>query len=230
MSDPTWLPSTIMQTIGALYGIFIAIFILVLQSLFNYKKDIELNPLRKQNKTKEEQKKFNDEFNSTIDLFKSVFIVLAYFVISVEMYNGMLVYFISDSIFEKFSWLLLISYIFFIVLLVYIICFSYYMISFFISLEMDTPHFYNITLFKRICKIEFLDTIATLACIFISITIYAHTYRKLNQPQSFAFVFSIIVFLLLILKIWGGEVWEKIQEVKNSETHNLKPVLPEKKC
>ncbi|MCC4770461.1 hypothetical protein FXV91_09770 [Methanosarcina sp. DH2] len=224
------MPATIMQTIGALYGIFIAIFILVLQSLFNYKKDIELNPLRKLNKTKEEQRKFNDKFNSTIDLFKSLFVILAYFVISVEMYNGMLVYFISDSIFEKFNWLLLISYLFFIVLLVYIICFSYYMISFFISLEQDTPHFYNITFFKRICKIDFLDTTAILACIFISITIYAHTYKKLNQPPLFAFVFSIIVFLLLTLKIWGGEIWEKMREVKNFEKHNLKQVLPEKKC
>lgn len=44
-TDPTWLPSTIMQTIGALFGIFMAVFVLVIQEYskhkYKFRKDKE---------------------------------------------------------------------------------------------------------------------------------------------------------------------------------------------
>lgn len=121
MSDPTWLPSTIMQTIGALYGIFIAIFILVIQGLFKIKERIE-------------QKDIIQKFDLKIKILKNMFTILSYFVIVTELYNGMLVYFISDSIYEQFKYCLFISFILFALLITYIIWFSYYMISFYISI------------------------------------------------------------------------------------------------
>jgi hypothetical protein len=228
MVDPTWLPSTIMQTIGALYGIFIAIFILVIQGLFKYKKDIEENPLRNLKKTKVKKTTFIANFDTQIYFFKKLFIVLAYFVICVELYNGMLVYFISDSIFDKFNWLLLISYIFFIVLLVYIIGFSYYLVSFFISLEMGNPDYCKNTVFDKIYKINFLDGIIFLACIFISITFCYYVHIKNDFSAAISVVFSIIVFSILIIIIWIIKVYGKTREVKSSKTRKLELVVVEK--
>ena len=36
MTDPCWLPSAIMQTLGAMYGIFIVVYILILQYKVKY--------------------------------------------------------------------------------------------------------------------------------------------------------------------------------------------------
>lgn len=211
MFDPTWLPSTIMQAIGALYGIFIAIFILVIQSLFDYKKDIEVNSLNNHKKVEEEKSKFNDGVNTKINLFKKLFIVLTYFVFITELFNGILVYLISDSIFEKFNYWLFASYVFFICLLIYFVWFSYFMISFLISLKIGNPDFNDINIFDRICKVEFFTGITTIASIFISAASYFIMRIKLNYEEIPSFVFAFFAFIILLLVIKGGSIIDSLR-------------------
>jgi hypothetical protein len=162
--DPTWLPSTIMQTIGALYAIFIAIFILVFQKLSQSKQTIEEDST----KQKEEQEKFKNDYNKQINLFKTVFTVLAYLVVFVELYNGMIVYFLSDLIFDSFNYLLIFSFAFFVLIIIYIVGFTYALVIFMISLETDKPVFFNLKPFNLIDKIDFFDMIGFIGIYFIS--------------------------------------------------------------
>jgi hypothetical protein len=207
MVDPTWLPSTIMQTIGALYGIFIAIFVLVIQNLFQYKKQ-----------TKDKQDEFNQVFDIKVNSFKTLFCILAYFVVLVELYNGMLVYLISDSILEKFNYCLLFSYFSFICLLIYIIVFSYYLVTFLISLEMDKPDFNEVNFYNRawenkfyykiwknkfynrvqnefydkVRQITFFDGIVILAFLFVSVTASVISGPKYNLSPNLSIIFGLI--------------------------------------
>jgi hypothetical protein len=115
MYDPSWFPSAVMQTIGALYGIFIAFFVLVLQR-FN-KNDCN-GPVH------ESGKKFDKKINNIISYFQ----VLTIFVVFIELYNGALVYFVSDSIYNCYEVLLIISFILFVIVIVGIAAFTNYMV------------------------------------------------------------------------------------------------------
>jgi hypothetical protein len=171
MTDPTWLPSTIMQTIGALYGIFIAIFIIVMQSISKYKGNFKYYPSKRKS------------FQRQIKFFKSLFMLLAFVVIFVELYNCMIVYFISDSILDQFRILLFISFASFVVPIVYIIAFSYYMINSMISMENDEPVFYKNIYLESIAETDFIHGIIYIPIIFICVTGACYLYFK-NLPTE----------------------------------------------
>ena len=171
MTDPCWLPSAIMQTVGALYGIFIAFFILILQNLNNYRNDIII-------------KNSKGKFEKKLDYFEILFKWLAIVVVITELYNGLIAYFISDSIFERFRWLLLFSYITFIVSICYIIGFSYILISFFVSLlkrspDIETPDnlVYN-SILSRINMYDFLKIVIALSFCFLLSVAAVFMYYK----------------------------------------------------
>lgn len=121
MSDPSWIPSAIMQTVGALYAIFITCFVLVLQNVNKYQNIVTFN------------KKIGETFNKRLDTFGWLFKVLTIIVIFTELYNGLSLYYISESDFLKFPNLLFISYLTFATSVLYIASFSYILITFMIE-------------------------------------------------------------------------------------------------
>jgi hypothetical protein len=227
--DPYFLPSAIMQTIATLYGIFIAIFVLVFQSFSKYRGDMEPKNLKK---TKEEQEKFKKNFSSKIDSFKNLFVILAYFVIVFIIYNGILVYCFSYSKFN-FYIPLFASFLFFIVLVAYIIGFSYYLISFIISLEVGEPDFKSREIFKRICNFDFYGVLVNITVFFFLITIFYYLAIVKNSIHDF-----IILSLISLAIIYSPHYIKKKNQTKyeqnaktiRSEIDKLENSLQEIKC
>lgn len=121
MSDPSWIPSAVMQTVGALYAIFITCFVLVLQNVNKYQNVVIYN------------KKIGETFNNKLDLFDWAFKILTIWVVFTELYNGLSLYYISESDFLKFPNLLFVSYVTFAISVLYIASFSYILIAFMIE-------------------------------------------------------------------------------------------------
>jgi cell division protein FtsB len=227
--DPTWLPSTIMQTIGALYAIFIAIFILVFEKLSQSKQKIEKD-LTKQ---KEEQEKFKNDYNNQINLFKTVFTVLAYLVVFVELYNGMIVYFLSDLIFDSFNYLLIFSFAFFVLIIIYIVGFTYALVIFMISLETDKPVFFNLKPFNLIEKIDFFDMIGFIGIYFIVITVFYFGISReiitITQDPNYvavsgSFLITYIIYKFIQVKsdsLYGNKKKEVETNLKKEENKSL---------
>ena len=121
MNDPSWIPSAIMQTVGALYAIFITCFVLVLQNANKYQNIVTFN--EKSGKT----------FNEKLDKFNTLFKILTIVVVFTELYNGLSLYYISQSDFSKFPDLLFVSYFTFAFSVFYIAGFSQILIAFMIK-------------------------------------------------------------------------------------------------
>ncbi|MBP2031065.1 magnesium-transporting ATPase (P-type) [Methanohalophilus levihalophilus] len=184
MSDPAWLPSAIMQTVGALYGIFIAVFVLALPSLHKHILENK-EGLEGDDETK---------FDNTISFFKILFIILGVLVIFVELYNGMILYFISDDIFGHFQYLLLFSYFTLAATILYIVGFSYAVVVFLISLIEKKPIYHSGAFLDRFFKYNFVDIAIALTVFFILLTVFVYSHYKLNNH----IVASIIIVLLLV--------------------------------
>ena len=98
MIDPSWLPSAIMQTVGALYAIFIACFVLVIQNMSEIRKTVEFH------------EEIHEALDNQLKIFNNLFKVLTIVVVLTELYNGLSLYYILESGFTKFPLLLLGSY------------------------------------------------------------------------------------------------------------------------
>ncbi|MBP2031210.1 hypothetical protein J2755_002173 [Methanohalophilus levihalophilus] len=184
MVDPNWLPSAIMQTVGALYGIFIAFFVLVLQSINKYEISGSYKISVK-------------AFDEKIDSFKGLFLILTLIVFITEIYNASLVYFVSDGIYASFDYLLLYSVFSFTVSLLYILGFSYYLTSFLISLVKKTPdiHVENVSFFEKVNRYDFIAILIWMT-IFVAIAILL---VFLHEKQGFSYVQTLLVGILLLV-------------------------------
>ena len=200
MSDLLNLPSTLMQTIAAIFGIFIAILILAIQSMNTYKKDIESKIIGK-----EERNEFNTKFNQTIDSFEKAFAFMTFVVFIVEASYAIIVYFLSNSIFAGFYTLTISMYIGFISILMAFVVYTYYMISFSTSLVKNKPKYYNVTEFDFIYKFKFnfCNVIAFFAINFICIAMYFYLVNKFDSPVISSLGFCVISGLAIWFSFHG---------------------------
>lgn len=191
MVDPNWFPSAVMQTVGALYGIFIAFFVLILQRLDKYQiPGMYNNP--------------GKLFDEKIDFFIVLFKVLTLIVVVTELYNATLVYFVSDSIYSRYEYLLLISYYSFAIAVTYVAGFSYYLTLFLSSVVKKSPDFYipGKTIFRIIDRYDFTSCVALIG--WTGIVTVSFIYLKIKQElggvhllifAAFVVLFTYYVFL-----------------------------------
>lgn len=79
--DPCWLPSAIMQTTGAILGIFVAIYVLALPRLLELTKALEPNELINKLGDKEGKEHIDRSFDALkgLKIFNMIFILLIIF-------------------------------------------------------------------------------------------------------------------------------------------------------
>lgn len=194
MGDPTSLLSTIMETIATLYSIFVAIFILSFQNMSTHKNCY----LIKHKKSDDEIKKFTDDYNKQIDVFKAWFILLAVLVCAFEAYNGIINYFVSDSIFNNFVILLLVSYALFILLVFYIIGFSYALVNHMISLDTENPVIYDYSPLNINKNFDFFSVIAFILLFFMTLAVIYFIIFKATVLDGLSIY---LLFHLLLISI-----------------------------
>jgi hypothetical protein len=184
MVDPNWFPSAVMQTVGALYGIFIAFFVLVLQRL---DKNQITGPYANSAKM----------FDKKIDYFETLFKVLTYIIVFTEIFNAGLVYCVSDSIYARYDNLLFISFLTFLVAVVYIAGFSYYLTSFLSSVIKKSPDYEtpNDDIFKKISTFDFNRVIIYFAWLTLIVISFVYFHKKHGV------LFEITVFYLFIIAL-----------------------------
>lgn len=185
MTDPCWLPSAVMQTIGALYGIFIAVFILIVQFLSNEKKNISTE-------------RFKQNIVDVVKSFIVFFELLTVIVIITEIINGLILLGITSNYPQDPIYYLLLSLVFFVLTIAYISTFTYAMLRVFSQISNDSYDFKTeINFSDKIKKYIFnncsffeLVVIISISAIFLSI------YAIYNTGNS---IFMYIWFLMLFL-------------------------------
>ncbi len=183
MSDPSWIPSAVMQTVGALYAIFITCFVLVLQNVNKYQNVVIYN------------KKIGETFNKRLDKFGWLFKILTILVVFTELYNGLSLYYISESDFLKFPNLLFVSYLTFATSVLYIASFSYILIAFMIEsrkgLAQSTSH-----KFLSEDQVHFLFFIIYISCVLI-----IHAFF-IWQGVNIGILGSVVIAGFLLIVLW----------------------------
>jgi hypothetical protein len=179
----------ICHTVGTLYGIFVAIFVLVMPSFFKYNELFESDLNKKK------------DFHGITYHFKTLFIVMSYTVCFIEAYNGMIVYFISDSIFDQFKILLFLSYLSFLLFITFIIIFSYRLVCSIISLETVNSISYDKDYFNFFNKFNFLPSIGLIILFFILISSVTFMLIKGHYPLTWV-IFYIVVLILFVYYLY----------------------------
>lgn len=183
MSDPSWIPSAVMQTVGALYAIFITCFVLVLQNVNKYQNVVKFNA------------KISESFNRKLDFFDLSFKILTIIVVFTELYNGFSLYYISESDFLKFPNLLYVSYLTFAISVLYIASFSYLLIAFMIESRKGLAQSTS-NKFLSENQIHFLLFIMLISCVFIIRAFF------IWQGIDVGILGSVVIASLLIIVLW----------------------------
>ncbi len=191
MADPNWFPSAVMQTVGALYGIFIAFFVLVLQSLDKYA-------------IKGSYHESAELFDKKIDSITALFKLLTVIVVATELYNGALVYFVSDAIYGYYKYLLFISFSTFALTVIYVAGLSYYLTSFLSSLVKKSPDFnkYNVPIFENMEEHQFLSILSNLGVI----SLLSVTVVYLHEKHGYGFLTNAFVLILALAVFIGIQI------------------------
>lgn len=182
MPDLAWLPSSVMQTVGALYTIFVAVFIIQIQFLSREKNE----------KGSYLSKRL---INLKITFYEKMFLELAYFTVIVEAVCGMLIYCFSDHDSILKSAALLFVYVLFICFIAYIVVFSKRLVSELTGSEPLGSEYYNNHPISRIQTQKFVRYNVYILLFFIAFAFYV-LVLVYSHSSLIAIGFGIGLFLL----------------------------------
>ncbi|MDQ1253849.1 MAG: hypothetical protein QG646_3041 [Euryarchaeota archaeon] len=183
MPDLAWLPSSVMQTVGALYTIFVAVFIIQIQYLYNEKNERE-----------------NTETEGIIDqkiaFYERMFIGLAYFVVIVEAFCGIFIYYISEPEPGLKSLSLFVVYFLFVGFVIYIVVFSSSLISELTGSAKFKLEHYTDNPLSDIKPQNFIPKNFYIFLIFMTVAFH-YFLLTINLIETYAIIFSIIFFIVV---------------------------------
>ncbi|MFY1111500.1 MAG: hypothetical protein AB3K77_07465 [Methanosarcinaceae archaeon] len=199
MLDPCWLPSAIMQTIGALYAIFIAVFALLAQMLYSKEDSISNN-------------KSKEYFTNFVNSFMTLFKLLTILVFVTEAINGL---FLLGLISGYIQWdstyiftnrglvpchlCLFISFASFLITVLYICGFSYKMLESFANILKQSYDFDSQIKFSEILEQtifmrgQYISILIIIAMLTVIISIH------LIYNNLMLLIFSLIILIPYVI-------------------------------
>jgi hypothetical protein len=180
MSDSVELASAVMQIIGGLYAIFIAVAILGIQTI----------PTIGNVNSKSINQKFYNDVTVKIPRLQTMNLILAYLILVVEFSCGAYIYKSDPTLF------LFALYLLFIVAIIYIIYTSYSFIDYLLLAVTGKYRDFNVRQFEWIKKYDIFKVFTLFASFFISVAAYPIISSNYATVNLFSAIVSFFIGLI----------------------------------